>query len=137
MTHDLAELTTRFESLASPDTSAAFFDRVADDVDWTVMGHHPLAGHYSSKAAFHDATFARLDKVLRGGVELVVNAVHLSGNVVIAELRSISTAIDGLPFDNRYCWVCELDAEGRIVVVRAYLDSALVADLIARCEPLL
>ena len=24
----------------------AFFEHVADDVDWTVMGTHPLAGHY-------------------------------------------------------------------------------------------
>jgi ketosteroid isomerase-like protein len=24
---------------------AAFFEHVADNVDWTVMGTHPLAGH--------------------------------------------------------------------------------------------
>ncbi len=24
----------------------AFFEHVADDVDWTVMGTHPLSGHY-------------------------------------------------------------------------------------------
>ena len=28
---------------------AAFFDHVADDVDWTVMGAHPLAGHYAAR----------------------------------------------------------------------------------------
>jgi hypothetical protein len=33
-----------------------------------------------------------------------------------------------LKFDNRYCWVCRL-AGGKIVEVRAYLDSALVARL--------
>ena len=33
----------------------AFFEHVADDVDWTVMGTHPLAGHYCSKRAFQDA----------------------------------------------------------------------------------
>jgi ketosteroid isomerase-like protein len=31
---------------------AAFFDHVADDVDWTVMGTHPLAGHYLDKKSF-------------------------------------------------------------------------------------
>ena len=30
----------------------AFFNHVADDVDWTVQGTHPLAGHYRGKAAF-------------------------------------------------------------------------------------
>jgi len=37
---------------------AGFFTHVADDVDWTVMGTHPLAGHYKSKADFTAATFA-------------------------------------------------------------------------------
>ena len=31
---------------------AAFFERAADDVDWTAMGTHPLAGHYRRKKAF-------------------------------------------------------------------------------------
>jgi hypothetical protein len=31
-------------------------------------------------------------------------------------------------FDNRYCWVCRF-AAGKIVEVRAYLDSAIVARL--------
>jgi len=135
MSLDPAEITARFEGLASTDSSAVFFDNVADDVDWTVMGDHPLAGRYRSKADFYAATFARLNEVLEGGVKLVVEHVHISGNVVVAELRSISTAIDGTPFDNRYCWVCELDDAGRVVVVRAYLDSALVRDLLDRCEP--
>ena len=29
----------------------AFFKHVSDAVDWTVMGTHPLAGHYLSKKA--------------------------------------------------------------------------------------
>jgi ketosteroid isomerase-like protein len=31
-------------------------------------------------------------------------------------------------FDNRYCWVVDFQ-DGRIVRVRAYLDSAMVARL--------
>jgi hypothetical protein len=29
-----------------------FFISVADDINWTVMGTHPLAGVYNSKADF-------------------------------------------------------------------------------------
>jgi hypothetical protein len=47
----------------------AFFDHVAEDVDWTVMGTHPLAGHYTSKADFVAGTFAKLAKVLPDGAE--------------------------------------------------------------------
>ena len=32
--------------------SDAFFEHVADDVNWTVMGSHPLAGTYYTKADF-------------------------------------------------------------------------------------
>jgi uncharacterized protein len=46
---------------------AAFFDHVADNVDWTVMGTHPLAGRYTSKAQFIAGTFAKLAKVLPDG----------------------------------------------------------------------
>jgi ketosteroid isomerase-like protein len=32
--------------------SDAFFEHVADDVNWTVMGSHPLAGDYRTKVNF-------------------------------------------------------------------------------------
>ena len=37
-------------------------------------------------------------------------------------------AKNGFRFDNRYCWVCRFNGD-KIVEVRAYLDSALVAQL--------
>ena len=52
-----------FEGLENGD-GAAFFAHVADDVDWTVMGTHPLAGHYLRKADFIAVTFAKLGQVL-------------------------------------------------------------------------
>ena len=48
-----------FKSLENSD-AASFFERVADNVDSTVMGTHPLAGHYDSKKAFIEGTFAKL-----------------------------------------------------------------------------
>jgi ketosteroid isomerase-like protein len=54
---------------------AAFFAHVADDVDWTVQGTHPLAGRYRSKADFVAHTFARLNRILPGGTQLVVEHV--------------------------------------------------------------
>jgi ketosteroid isomerase-like protein len=48
--------------------SDLFFARVADDVEWKVMGTHPLAGSYHSKSDFLTHTFQRLDRVLKEGV---------------------------------------------------------------------
>ena len=116
-----------FKGLENGD-GTAFFTHVADDVDWTVMGTHPLAGRYPSKAAFIEGTFAKLAKVLPEGTELHVENVLVSGDWAVVELHSLATAKNGLRFDNRYCWVCRF-AGAEIAQVRAYLDSALVARL--------
>jgi hypothetical protein len=107
---------------------AGFFAHVADDVDWTVMGTHPLAGHYTSKAAFIAGTFAKLAKVLPKGTELHVDHLVVAGDQAIVELHSEATAINGFRFDNTYCWVVYF-RDQVITRVRAYLDSAKVAQL--------
>jgi uncharacterized protein len=113
--------------------SGAFFEHVADDVDWTVMGTHPLAGTYHTKADFLAHTFARLDKILKEGVVLRVTNILVDGESAAVELESLSTALNGKPFDNTYCWVVHFSDE-IIVEVRAYLDSALVQRLIDENE---
>jgi ketosteroid isomerase-like protein len=105
-----------------------FFAHVADDVDWIVEGTHPLAGHYHSKADFLAHTFEKLAKVLPQGTQLHVEHALVSGDWAIVELHSLATAKNGLRFDNRYCWLCRF-SQDKIVEVRAYLDSALVARL--------
>ena len=106
-----------------------FFQNVADNVDWTVEGTHPLAGRYTSKQDFYIHTFARLNKILPGGTQLHVESVLTDGDWAAVELRSHATARNGMRFDNRYCCVMRFEGE-TIVEVRAYLDSALVQKLI-------
>ncbi|HYA24638.1 MAG TPA: nuclear transport factor 2 family protein [Terriglobales bacterium] len=116
-----------FKGLDSGDGSM-FFRHVAENVDWTVMGTHPLAGHYLSKKAFIDGTFAKLAKVLPQGAELHTEHVIVQDDQAVVELRSLATATNGMRFDNRYCWVVSFQ-DGMIVRVRAYLDPAMVARL--------
>jgi uncharacterized protein len=105
-----------------------FFKHVVDDVDWTVMGTHPLAGQYRSKAAFLEGTFAKLGKALQKGAQLSVEHLIVKDDQAVVELRSDATAKNGMRFDNRYCWVVYF-RDDMIVRVRAYLDSAMVARL--------
>jgi ketosteroid isomerase-like protein len=116
-----------FQGLESGDGDG-FFAHVADDVDWTVMGTHPLAGHYRSKADFIAGTFAKLGRVLPQGAQLHVEHMVVKDDAAVVELRSWATAKNGMRFDNRYCWVVAFERE-IIVRVRAYLDSAMVARL--------
>jgi hypothetical protein len=64
-----ADLVRRIFAGLEHGDGAAFFEHVADDVDWTLMATHPLAGHYKSKADFTAVTFAKLGKVLPGGAQ--------------------------------------------------------------------
>jgi uncharacterized protein len=107
---------------------AAFFEHVAEDVDWVVMGTHPLAGHYTSKADFIAGTFAKLGKVLPKGAQLHVDNLIVVNDAAIVELHSDATAKNGFRFNNHYCWVCYFKDQ-TIVSVRAYLDSVMVARL--------
>jgi uncharacterized protein len=116
-----------FKGLENGDGSA-FFQHVSDNVDWTVMGTHPLAGHYLSKKAFIEGTFAKLGQVLPHGAQLHTENVVVEGDQAVVELHSLATAKNGMRFDNRYCWVVNFQ-DGLIALVRAYLDSALVARL--------
>jgi uncharacterized protein len=129
MTVDAGFVRQIFAGLEHGD-GAGFFTHVADDVDWTVMGTHPLAGHYKSKADFVAGTFAKLGKVLPNGAQLHVDNLIVQDDVAIVELHSEATAKNGFRFDNHYCWVCYFKGD-TIVRVRAYLDSVMVARLFA------
>jgi len=58
-----------FKGLENGD-GAAFFEHVADNVDWIVMGAHPFAGHSLSDKAFIDHMFFRLSPMLPQGAQL-------------------------------------------------------------------
>jgi ketosteroid isomerase-like protein len=122
-----------FGFLASPDTRPRFWERVADDVDWTVEGTHPLAGRYGGKEIFVAATFERLAAVFAEGAKLEVVNLVVDGETTVAELRVTATTAEGAAYDNMLCWVCRFAGE-QIVEVRAYLDSAMVTWTLLRNE---
>ncbi|EKF84707.1 hypothetical protein A994_12548 [Methanobacterium formicicum DSM 3637] len=113
--------------------SDIFFKHVSDDVSWTVMGTHPLAGTYLNKEDFISHTFRRLNRILEEGVILKVKNILLQDDTAVVEMESISTALNGKPFNNTYCWVVYFKNDV-IVEVRAYVDSALVQKVIDENE---
>jgi ketosteroid isomerase-like protein len=79
-----------FKGLEDGD-GAEFFKYVSDDVDWTVEGTRPLAGHYRSKANFVAGTFAKLGKVLPKGAQLHVEHLLVKDDQAVVELHSLAT----------------------------------------------
>jgi hypothetical protein len=89
-----------FTKLADPQGQPEFWAHVADDVDWTVEGTHPLAGRYDDKAKFIDATFNRLTGILTAGVKLDVRHLYVDGDTAIVELHATSTTNEEAAFAN-------------------------------------
>ena len=110
-----------------------FFEKVANNVTWTVLGTHPLAGTYNTKQDFVSKTFIRLNRILKEGVILKVNNIIVQEDTAVVEIESLSTALNGMPFDNTYCWIVKFE-NGIIIEVRAYVDSALVQKVIDENE---
>lgn len=114
------------------DNTDGFFARVREDVDWEVMGTHPYAGHYGSKSELLAKAVHPLARMLNEGIVLSVCDVYLDGNVAIIELMALSTAKNGTPYNNTYCWICTFDDDGMVCKVRAYLDSALLDAIVSQ-----
>ena len=121
-----------FENLSTGNESA-FFVNVADDVHWTVMGTHPLAGVYKSKEDFLKNDFERLAKVLKGEGIMKIDHTFVSGNIAVVEMTQTSTALNGKPYPNAHCWVVRF-VDGMITEVRSYVDSFLVKQVIDENE---
>lgn len=109
-------------------TALALIAHVADDVDCTVMGMHPLAGPYASEGAFKGGTFSKLGKVLPDGAQLRVTNVIVAGDMAVVDLVSDATARNGMRFDNHYCRVTRFDGD-TIIEMSAYLDSTMITEL--------
>lgn len=105
-----------------------FFEHVADDVDWTVIGIHPLAGHYLSKKSFIDGVIARVGQVQLRGAQIQVEHLLVNDDEAAIEILALVTSRTGMRFEIRHCWITYFQG-GVIVRVRAYLDSAMVARL--------
>jgi ketosteroid isomerase-like protein len=114
--------------------SDLFLDQMTDDFEWTVMGTHPLSGVYKGKDAYLNGAFKRLGKILKDDVRLEIAAIYLDGNTATVELKSCMTANNGLPYNNCYCWIVHFNDDKKIIAITAYLDSALLAQVIAANE---
>ncbi|KAI9871211.1 MAG: hypothetical protein M1830_003194, partial [Pleopsidium flavum] len=57
----------------------AFFANVIEDVDWSVMGTHPLAGEYHSQEIFINDTLVLLDKTAAPDHPIVLSLVNIIG----------------------------------------------------------
>ena len=116
-----------FDAWASGD-GAAFFNTLAEDVQWTVIGTSPVSRTYTSRQAFLDGAAKPLNAKLAGPIQPTVVNIIAEGDNVVLQWEGKATTKAGAPYNNSYCWVMRL-TDGKVREGTAYIDTALVADL--------
>lgn len=110
------------------------FDIVAEDMRWTITGSSTLAGTWTSKSRFMTEVLspiaARLEEMIRPTVE----SVTAEGDTVVVHWRGHAVALDGVPYDNEYCWIMRVQG-GEVVDVVAWFDTPPLNELIDRVQP--
>ncbi|KAF8643158.1 hypothetical protein AX16_009201 [Volvariella volvacea WC 439] len=132
-----------FQPLGNGSSSVFFDNYVVEDVDWIVsnplpeFATNPLAGHYTSLSSFRASTFNVVNGILTEPIRLGLEFDPIiSGNIAVVELRAQNSvgeplvSIYGYRYDCRYAWVVVFNDDKKITRVRAYLDSAMVRDLV-------
>ena len=106
----------------------AFFNALAEDVQWTVIGTSPVSRTYTSRQAFVDGAAKPLTAKLAGPIQPTVVNIIAEGDNVVLQWEGKATTKAGKPYNNSYCWVMRI-ADGEVREGTAYIDTELVADL--------
>ena len=116
-----------FEAWANGD-SKAFFNVLAPNVEWTVIGTGPVSQCYKSRQAFLEGAVNPLSEKLAGPIAPTVENIIAERDTVVVQWSGQAKSKAGLAYNNSYCWVMGM-RDGKVLNGVAYIDTALVADL--------
>ena len=106
----------------------AFFNLLADDATWTVMGSCPISGTYVGRRQLVENALKPQRAKLTGPPTPVVKNMIAEGNTVVIQWMGRGTTRTGQPYNNTYCYVVQLE-NGKITRGTAYLDTELVRSI--------
>jgi uncharacterized protein len=117
-----------FEGLAARD-GTLFFERMADDVRWTIIGTTTWSKTYQGKQAILRDLIGPLRANLAERSRMVAQRFIADGEFVAVEARGDNATRAGVPYCNEYCMVFRL-AGGSITEVTEYSDTQLIATVL-------
>ncbi|GGE96921.1 nuclear transport factor 2 family protein [Sphingomonas prati] len=101
--------------------AGSFFDIVAEDVSWTVMGSGASAGLYQGKATFMERIAGPFATQLVGELAPTLLGIWLEGDDVVVRWSSSATTVDGTAYRNAYVFILTL-RDGLVVAAEEFLD---------------
>lgn len=98
---------------------------LADDIVWRNMGTNSLSGTYRGKAELGEKLLGPLFGRLKAGIHMEVHQLVAEGDRVVAVMSGRAETLDGVSYNNQYCWLIKL-RDGKMSEVTEFLDTALV-----------
>lgn len=111
-----------------------FFDILASDATWTIMGSGPSVRAYHGKQTYIDEVMKPLRERLSGPVIPHVRKLWADEDYVIVRWDQDAMAHDGKPYRNSYAWFFKMK-DGKVIEVTAFLDIPAYDALITRVKP--
>ncbi len=108
--------------------SSAFFNALADNIQWTAIGTTTISGVLHSKAEYLAHTYQPLQKVFGGPTSCKVKRVIADGDLVVVEWQGDTPLLKGGSYVNDYCWIIRVE-DGKLAEVTGYFDTAAVDKL--------
>ncbi len=120
-------VTEAFEQFVVGD-ARPFFELVAHDVRWTVIGSTAISGTFESKRAFVMEAMGKLTEGLAAPINGTIRHISADGDRVIVQWEGGAPMKSGGQYAQTYCWVLRL-ADGMVVESMAYLDTEMVTSV--------
>ena len=114
-----------FDGLAKGDAQV-FRDSLADDFTWTVTGTTAWSRTYRGRQAVMNELMRPLFVQFATRYTNTAARFIAEGDWVAVQCQGSVMTKGGLPYDNRYCWICRVE-QGRLKEVIEYMDTQLVA----------
>lgn len=118
-----------FDAIGRGDRTA-YVDAMHDDLVMQVMGSSSWAQTVRGKAKILEAFFGHVSGRLSARHPTTALRFLADEDWVVVEAKGNMVALDGRPYQNDYCLHFRI-ADGKIVAMKEYQDTALCEDLLS------
>ncbi|HET8781904.1 MAG TPA: nuclear transport factor 2 family protein [Pyrinomonadaceae bacterium] len=110
------------------------YELLADDAQWTIVGHSLASKTYPSREAFMSEVIRPFNARMKVGLKPTIRNIYADGDTVIVFFDASGTARDDKTYANTYAWFLEF-RNGKIVKASAFFDSVVFNDFWQRVTP--
>lgn len=110
------------------------YDLLAEDAQWTIVGHSLASKTYPSREAFMSEVIRPFNTRMSAGLKPTIRNIYTDADTVIVFFDASGTARDGKTYANTYAWFLEL-RNGKIVKASAFFDSVVFNEFWQRVKP--